>query len=130
MEAFATVEELEARWRMLDDDEKGVASALLDDATAFLHAEFARLGRTIDENDDLLMANLKRVCCSITSRTFPTDQDGITQFSVTTGPFTRSQTITNPSRDMFLTKQERVTLGLPMKRQHVRFFWPYGGDDD
>lgn len=126
MEAFATVSDLEKRWRALDEDEKGCAEALLADASAFLRSEFARCGKKVEDGDELLAANLRRVTCSIASRCFPSDADGITQMTVTTGPFSRNRTFANPSRDMYLTKQERMTLGLPQRRQRIGFIMPAG----
>lgn len=132
MEPFASVEDLESRWRELDPDEEDCASVLLEDASSFLVSEFRRVGKKIDTDDEIVLSNLKRVCCSIVARSYPDDTDGISQFSQTAGPFSSSQTIANPARDMYLTKQERLTLGLPQRACRIGFILPagYGEEHD
>ena len=61
--AYATVEDIEARWRMLTADEQSLAQTLLDDASVML----ARLV-TIDESDEQQATLLKQVSCSMVIR--------------------------------------------------------------
>lgn len=124
--AFATPEDLEARWRMLSDSEKGRAEALLEDAAAMLHAEFAAVGKEIDETDELQKVNLKVISCSMVKRVMASGQGAdITQTSMTAGSFSEQFTYANPTGDMYLTANERRILGVPKRRGHVQTVAPY-----
>lgn len=112
MAAFATHSDLAARWRSLSTGEQTRATTLLGDASAELRA----LDNTIDQRieDDLLDADIpKRVVCQMVKRAMIGDaNEGLNQFSETTGPFTNSGTFANPNGDLYLTKNERKLLGI------------------
>lgn len=120
MEAFATVEDLQARYRPLDADERARAGALLDDASAFLASEHRRLGLDIDPADELRAGMLKVVCCAMAKRVLASGVDGdLTSCSMTAGSYTEQRTFANPAGNMYLTREERRVLGLPLKRQRI-----------
>lgn len=108
--AYADVSDLEARWRDLDEAEKQRAAVLLDDASAVLDSLV-----DVDEGDAKQLEVLKVVCCNMVQRAMvagEADAYGITQQSMTAGPYTQSWTYSNPSGDFYLTKMERQMLGI------------------
>jgi hypothetical protein len=111
--AFATVADLEARWRPLTTEEESRASVLLDDAAVYLSALV-----TVDPTDEEQAAVLKTVSCSMVQRVMSADVDtyGLSQTSMTAGSYTQSMTFANPSGDFYLTGFEKVMLGISGSR--------------
>lgn len=107
--AFAVVSDIEARWRDLSTTEETRASVLLDDATAIL----SKLVE-VDPNDEAQAYLLKTVCCNMVIREMAAEADtfGVSQTSMTAGPYTQSMSYVNPSGDMYLTKMEKRLLGV------------------
>lgn len=108
--AYATVSDIEARWRELTADEESKAGVLLDDAAAILDT----LG-VFDSSDPNVAANLRIVSCNMVIRAMSAaqaDTFGMSQGSMTAGPYTQSWTFANPSGDMYLTKMEKRLLGI------------------
>ena len=107
---YAEVSDLEARTtRPMSDDERAVASALLDDASAMLTALAG------PPEDDDRCALMTMVACNMVQRAMSaTDAGlfGVTQSTMTAGPYTQSQTYSNPAGDMYLTKTEKRMLGV------------------
>lgn len=114
MEPFATVEDLESRWRVLDDSEKKRADVLLCDASAYLVSLLDNSNVVIDTENEIQMASLTMVCCAMVKRMIGVDEEffGVTQFSKTAGSFTASGTAANPHGDMYLTSSEKNLLGI------------------
>lgn len=108
--AFATVADLEARWRDLSDAEEAQASVLLDDAAAYLQALVE-----VDPDDEVQAANLKMVSCNMVKRAMSSsasDAFGVTNATATMGPFSQQVAYANPSGDMYVSKSERAILGI------------------
>lgn len=105
--AYATASDIEARWRELTADEEGRASVLLDDAAAILDTL-----AVFDSSDPNVAANLKSVSCNMVIRAMSANDIGLTQGSMTAGPYTQSWTFANPSGDMYLTRMEKRLLGV------------------
>lgn len=108
--AFADVSDIEARWRTLTVDEKARAAVLIEDASAVL----SRLV-TVDPNDEQQAAVLTTVCCNMVIRAMSateSDMFGVSQSSMTAGPYSQSMNYANPSGDMYLTKMEKRLLGI------------------
>ena len=123
MEAFATVGDLEARWRPLSDAEKARAEVLLDDASVLVAGSGARTGS----------AEAKRiVVCSMVKRVMmsPVDRPSVESAQTTVGPFSESLSYANPSGDLYMTSAEKRMLGIG--RQRIGSIRPairgYGGD--
>lgn len=118
MEAFASVEDLEARWRTLTDDERAVATTTLEDATAFISAEMRRYRVPIAEDDEVQAQNLVAVTCAVTKRSLlmafdsGSSMQGVTKYSEQADVWNASVTLANPMGDMYLTAQERRMLGI------------------
>ena len=108
--AFATVADLEARWRDLSDAEEARASVLLDDAAAYLQALVE-----VDPDNEVQAANLKMVSCNMVKRAMSSaasDAFGVTNATATMGPFSQQVAYANPSGDMYVSKSERAILGI------------------
>lgn len=108
--AYASVEDIEARWRELSADEKSRADVLLNDASAILDSLVA-----VDPNDCRQASVLTAVCCNMVIRAMSateSDMFGVSQSSMTAGPYSQSTNYFNPSGDMYLTKMEKRLLGI------------------
>ena len=107
---FAEVSDIEARWRELSTAEESRANVLIDDASAML-AELV----DIDVANTRQLELLKIVCCSMVIRAMSateSDSYGASNMSMTAGPYTQSWTYSNPTGDMYLTRQEKRLLGI------------------
>lgn len=125
MEAFATVNDLEARWRTLTEEEKEKAGTLLGDASVHLQTLIVRKYGENYNPSDLMKENLKIVTCNIVMRSMNVKQGffGCSEVSTTAGPYTQSFTPINSSGDMRLTTEELKLLGLNLAS--AGFVFPY-----
>lgn len=125
--AYATVADLESRWRTLSSDEKTRAAVLIDDAAVRLDAMCAPSEPITGQE----AAARKIVSCEMVKRAMATpggiDNIGVTQFSETTGPFTDQRTFANPTGDLYLTKADKALLGCG---RQVAFTVPMTGVTD
>lgn len=125
MDAFATIDDLEARYKTLTESEEARATALLMDASVMLAGEFERVGKSIDTENDLLMANLVRVICAMVKRVLASGLEAdISSSSMTAGSYSEQRTFANPTGDMYITKNERRSLGLPARKQRIGCIFP------
>lgn len=110
-EAFATVADLEARWRGLSEQEQARAKVLLLDAADLIRTT-TRRWRELPES------TLKRVSCQVVRRAMGSDSipGGVSSMSTTDGPFTQQFSYANPQGDLYLTKTERKSLGVGVGR--------------
>ena len=111
--AFATVDDLEKRWRNLDDTEVEQAQTLLTDATAMLMSKLKRHGVTIDSEDEVQANNLKEICCAMVRRCMNAPQDAFdaTSISQGAGVYSQSFSFSNASGSLYIKKQEAAILG-------------------
>nr|WP_281421164.1 Gp19/Gp15/Gp42 family protein [Gordonibacter massiliensis (ex Traore et al. 2017)] len=102
----------------MSNDEKGRASSLLDDGAALLMSMLKRAGVEVDPDDELQAANLRSINCSMVQRSMSAagDMYGVTQQTMTAGPFSGSATYANATGDMYVTKAERMRLGIGRMR--------------
>ena len=108
--AYATVSDIEARWRALTTEEEARAAVLIDDASAILTQLV-----DVDPEDAEQAALLETVCCNMVIRAMSasgSDLFGVSQASMTAGPYSQSMSYANPSGDMYLTKLEKQLLGV------------------
>lgn len=127
MEAYASIEDLQARWRPLSgDDEMARAKQKLEDASLIVDEECRRAGVLLDAADDLTKDVLSLTVCEMAKRAMmsPANQAPITQAGVTVGPFNQSLTYANPTGDLYLTSAEKRRLGIG--RQSAGFVHPWG----
>lgn len=103
--AFAAVDDVAARWRTLSESEETRCMALLADASDLI--------RTTCPNWQAAgEGTLRRVCCAVVIRAMQSgDMQGVTQASQTTGPFSQSWSWSDPAGALYLTKQEKRSLG-------------------
>ena len=118
--AYAGVSELEARWRSLDETEQARAAVLLEDASAMLDA--LTDGPHDPEAEPDYCKLLAIVACNMVQRSMGADADafGLSQQTMTAGPYSQSWSFSNPSGDFYLTKAEKSMLGLGGGIGHIR----------
>lgn len=108
MEPFATVEDYEERYGPASDRER--VGVLLGDATAFIAGQ---PGFALAEGDEAQASALTMVACAVAHRSLSAGAwAGLSNVSQGAGGYTASATVYNPSGDLYLTKSERVLLGL------------------
>lgn len=117
MDAFATVSDLESRWRVMDSSEKKRAEVLLEDAAAIISAHMAQSGVKIDGYDKTQKANLVRVSCAMVQRAMA-NGDGQQEHAW------GGNIVANPSGDLYLSKSDKKTLGIG--RFRIGFVSPLG----
>ena len=125
--AYASVQDVEARWRGLDSDEEARAAVLLDDASAMLATMVA-----IDADDQQQAANLKAVCCAMVIRAMVASESeayGVSQLDYGMGPFSQAARFANPNGDLYLTGQEKQLLGIGTGGYIIDFRPQIGGAD-
>ena len=117
MTAFATVSDLEARWRTLTDAESATAETLLEDASTRLRLLYPDLQERV-EADDTLAAGAKIVTCAVVKRAMqsPVDSPPISSQQTTAGPFSQQFSYANPTGDLYLTKADKQLLGYGVQR--------------
>jgi len=105
---FATADDVEARWRPLTPAERTVADALVADASALIRAQFPGIDSQV-ESGGLDATIPTMVVAGMVKRALVAPNDGVSQESEGTGPYSHSQSFANPMRNVFLTAAE-VTL--------------------
>ena len=125
--AYADASDLEVRWRTLTTDEQERAEALLDDASAMLDAYV-----TVDETDEQQMKLLKIVACNMVERAMSTGGDmfGVTQQSMTAGPYAHTFNYANPTGDLYISKSEKRLLGISGTGKGRTIMYQMAGDAD
>jgi hypothetical protein len=118
MTAFATVPDLEARWRTLTDAESATAETLLEDASTRLRLTYPDLNaRIAADTSGVLAEGAKIVVCGVVKRAMQTpDGPPVSSQQTTAGPFSQQFSYSNPTGDLYLTKQEKLLLGYGSQR--------------
>lgn len=106
---FATVSDIEARWRPLTDSERVTAEALLIDVSDLIRSECPRWA-------DATHTALTRVACQAVIRAMrpPLGIDGAqgaASVSTNAGPYSQSVSFSANSADLYVTKAEARSLG-------------------
>lgn len=114
LEAFATTQDLEAGWRLLETDEMGIAEELLARAATTIRAAMRNAGVEIVPDDEVQEASLKDVSCSMVRRQLSFDDEmiGVRQFSEAADGFTQSATFAYSDGTMRLSSAEMEQLGI------------------
>lgn len=121
MAAFATLDDMTVLWRAMSAEEQSRASALLEIVSASLRAEADKVGKDLDamvaENQNLA-AVARSVTVDVVARALmtATDQEPMTQFTQTAGPYSASGTYLVPGGGLFIKRSELARLGLRRQR--------------
>ena len=121
METFATIDDVANLWRRMTSEEQTRAAALLEVVSASLRAEADKVGKDLDKMvaaSASLAAVTKSVTVDVVARTLmtSTEQEPLSQFSQTAGPFTASGTYLVPGGGLFIKRSELARLGLRRQR--------------
>lgn len=124
---YATVEDLEARWRTLTADERDRAGVLLEDAAVRLDASCP----PSDPPTAQELAARKIVSCEMVKRAMASSAGGVSGVGVTSiqqgaGPYQETVQFSNPTGDLYLSKSDRKLLGCGAQ---VAFTVPMANDD-
>lgn len=124
MNSFATLEDLGVLWRPLKEEEKPRAEALLGVVSDSLRIEADKVGRDLDAMiaaKPTLATVAKSVTVDVTARVLmtSTNQEPLSQFTQTAGPYTASGTYLVPGGGLFIKKSELARLGLRRQRMGV-----------
>lgn len=104
--AFATIDDLQARWHLLSSEEATRAQVLLDDASDLIRTQSQGWKHAQP-------TTLCRIVCAMVKRSMLAESDnpnGYSQVSQTTGPFSDMHTYANPQGDLYLTSSEKESL--------------------
>ena len=114
MTAYATLEDLQSRWRLLSADEQQRATTLLSDAAVKIALACKQSGVAIDAVDELQSEALKSINCEMVKRAMmsPIDMPPVSSFAQTAGSYSESQTYVNPTGDLYMTLGEKKMLGI------------------
>nr|DAV56288.1 MAG TPA: hypothetical protein [Caudoviricetes sp.] len=128
MGAYATVEELESRWRPLSDIEEARAETRLADASMLISSTCKQHGVELDDKSEDGKRMLSFISCEMVKRSMmaPVDQAPMSNWSQAAGGYSESATYVNPTGDLYLTSGEKKLLGIG--RQRIASLQPSFGD--
>jgi hypothetical protein len=121
MADFATIDDLTTLWRPLLTEEQKRAADLLTLVSDSLRAEADKVGKNLDEmvkGNAACASVAKSVTVDVVARTLmtSTDQEPLSQFSQTAGPYSASGTYLVPGGGLFIKRSELARLGLRRQR--------------
>lgn len=114
MDSYATLTDYELRYGDVKADDEPRIETLLSDATSMILAN----GGDSEPQEEFKNA-YTLVCCAMAHRVVTSPAwavGGVTQHTQTAGSFSESYSFGNPNGDLFLTKNERKTLGLSSQK--------------
>nr|DAF39955.1 MAG TPA: hypothetical protein [Caudoviricetes sp.] len=115
-EPFASVDDLEKRWRKLTDEEYEKAYTHLMDVTDYIKERSPNWQRLHDERPRLLA----KITCDIVRRIMQADPygipGGVTQMNQTAGSFSEQYSFGSPTGDLWLRDDEKRILGINAQR--------------
>lgn len=131
MNSFASIEDMEALWRPMSQEETNRAEALLPVISDSLRFEAEKVGKDLDSmtSEDKALANVaKSVTVDIAARTLmtSTNTEPMTQMSQSALGYSVSGTFLVPGGGLFIKKSELARLGLRRQKYGVIEFY---GDD-
>lgn len=107
--AYATIEDLEARWRQLADSEQARASILLEDAASRIDVAAPPAGPLTEPERRVRLI----VSCDMVKRAMQApDAAGVEQTTQTAGSFSTQMTFANPAGDLYLSRADLRLLGV------------------
>lgn len=127
--SYASAEDYQARYGEVEDVD--LLQECLDDCSAVIDAELDRCGIDRADPSGSLADRMMRVCRSMANRVMPSGGAdipvGITQMSLTTGPYNRQYTFTGGYGTPKMLDSERRMLGIGAR---IGFGALAGGRDD
>ena len=110
--AFATTDDLVARWRPLSQADLDRAEVLLDDAAWWLGVWFSEFGDLVAlaAADAELAMGLKILSCAMVKRAMTAVGDGASQVQQVMGPFTAQISYRNPDGSLYVYSAERDAI--------------------
>jgi hypothetical protein len=108
---YARVQDVEALWRPLGQDEKTRAEALLRFAEAIIKQRFKDLDARVQAGE-LTPDIVVMIEANMVRRAMVVPVEGVTQQAETNGPFSTSQTFANPMGNLYLSKDDLRLLGV------------------
>ncbi len=112
LEPFATINDLEVRWKKLSEDELPIAEALLFDASAFIAEQLSCDYDVVEHANVLRMVTCNAVKRQLIAMDTESDSFAMTQFTQTAGVYSFTGAPANPTGDLYLTSNEKSLLGL------------------
>lgn len=131
---YATLSDVEALWRPLNDSERKRAQSLLDVVSASLKQEAFKVGKDLDklvESSTEFASVAKSVTVDVVARVLmtSTSQEPMTQFSQSALGYSVSGTYLVPGGGLFIKKSELARLGLRRQKMGVIDLYDKGCDD-
>lgn len=122
--SYASIYDLENRWKVLEGSERERAMTLLEDGSALIESTVSRAGAP-EPNSSIA----RMVVCSMVKRAMSAGEFmGVQSEAQAAGPYSQTVTYINPTGDLYLTKSEQKALGL--KKQFIASLLPKMGDDN
>ena len=109
-DAYATVDDLESRWRTLGDDEKLVAETLLGDASFWVRQWFPNETTQIDAGNADATGVKILVCAMVKRAMLALNDDGTSSETESYGPFSRTRAFSNPQGNLYILDGERILV--------------------
>jgi len=117
MSEFATIEDIESLWRVMSNEERERAEALLPVISDSLRQEAKNVGKDLDQmitDGKILPSVVKSVVVDVVARTLmtSTDAEPMIQSSQSAMGYSYSGTYLVPGGGLFIKKSELARLGL------------------
>lgn len=109
MNSFATPDDVADIWRPLTPDETDVAIVLCAVASAIIRGRFPGIDSQVTTGA-VPEDNVRFVCAGMVKRALVAPDDGVSQESETTGPYSAAKTYANPLRNVFLTAADLILI--------------------
>ncbi|MGI6607516.1 MAG: phage Gp19/Gp15/Gp42 family protein [Erysipelotrichaceae bacterium] len=121
MSEFATIEDIESLWRVMSNEERERAEALLPVISDSLRQEAINVGKDLDQmitDGKILPSVVKSVVVDVVARTLmtSTDAEPMIQSSQSAMGYSYSGTYLVPGGGLFIKKSELARLGLRKQR--------------
>ena len=121
MSEFATIEDIESLWRVMSNEERERAEALLPVISDSLRQEAKNVGKDLDQmitDGKILPSVVKSVVVDVVARTLmtSTNAEPMIQTSQSAMGYSYSGTYLVPGGGLFIKKSELARLGLRKQR--------------
>lgn len=106
MSAFASSDDVVARWRPLTDAERGVVDTLIDDASDMIRVRWPDVDQRVT-NGSLSEDSLRRVVANMVKRAMLNGAtEGVQSQAQGVGPYSLNTTFSNPTGSLYLTAED------------------------